>query len=142
MPGHNIRALETLRLEREFGLYRVSTPARPLSVIEDSPICLRYQVDSCANCALMKFVPFACRSEPVLCHHIRLNRAHETVDSLYRTGTQQELEQALREWLTATIQRLEHEQVRLGEAIVARSLRNSARSATEGGLHDKPCNLT
>jgi len=142
MPGHNIRALETLRLELRFvelGLYRVSTPGRPLSVFEDSPICLRCRVDSCAHCALIKFVPYACRSEPVPCHHIRLNQAHETVDSLYRTGTQQELEEALREWLTATIERLEQEEVRPGNRTLARSFRNSARSATEGGLHDKLC---
>jgi hypothetical protein len=126
MPGHNISVLETLRFELklvELGLYRASTPARPLSVFEDSPICLRYRVDSCANCGLMKFVPYACRFEPVPCHHIRLNEAHETVDSFYRTGTQEELEEALRDWLTTTIKRLEQEE---RNGIPVTSLRNSA----------------
>ena len=137
MPGQNIRALETLRLELKLvELARASTPGSPLSVFEESPICLRCRVDSCA---LIKFVPYACRCEPVLCHHIRLNKAHETVDSLYRTGTQQEPEEALREWLTATIQRLEQEEIPLGNRTLARSLQNSARRATEGGFHDKPC---
>ncbi|HTS59169.1 MAG TPA: hypothetical protein VMH03_16610 [Terriglobales bacterium] len=141
MPGHNIRALETLRLELklvELG-YRASTPGRPLSVLEEAPICLRCQVDPCTNCALIKFVPYAGRCEPVPCHHIRLNQAHETIDSLYRTGTQQELEEALREWLIATIQRLEQEEIPLGNRILTMSLQNSAGSATEGGLRDKPC---
>jgi hypothetical protein len=113
MPGRNIRVLETLRLELklvELGLYRASSPGRPLFVFEDSPICPRYGADWCTNCALMKFVPYACRSEPVPCQHIRLNEANETIDSLYRTGTQEELEEALRNWLTATIRSLEQEE--------------------------------
>lgn len=122
MPGHNSSTLETLRLELQLvglGLYRVSTPGRPLSVFEDSPICPRYPGGSCGNCALMQFVPYACRDEPVPCHHIRLNEAHETVDSLYRTGTQLELEETLREWLTITIQRLEQEEVRFENGSLA-----------------------
>ncbi len=114
MPGHHIQTLETLRLELklvDLGLYRARTAGRPLSIFEDSPICPRHGAGSCANCALMKFVPYACRSQPVPCHHIRLNAAHETIDSLYRTGTQEELEEALRNWLTATIKSLEQEQV-------------------------------
>jgi hypothetical protein len=62
----------------------------------------------------MQFVPSEYRSEPVPCHHIRLNDARETVDSLYRTGTQEELEEALRNWLTATIKRLEEKQSQAG----------------------------
>jgi len=129
MPGKNIRILETLRLELklvELGLYGVSTPGRPLSVFADSPICRRYQVDSCANCELIRFVPYARRFEPIPCHHILLNKARETVDSLYRTGTQQELEEALRDWLTATIKKLEQEEVRSGNGALDWSLRNSA----------------
>lgn len=111
MPGHNV--LDILRLELEFlelGLYRVQTPGRPLLIFEDSPACSRYGAASCPDCALMQFVPFECRSEPVPCHHIRLNNARETVHSLYRTGTQEELEEALRNWLRATISRLEEKQ--------------------------------
>jgi hypothetical protein len=59
----------------------------------------------------MQFVPPECHSEPVPCHHIRLNDTCETVDSLYRTGTQEELEETLRNWLTATIKRLEEQQI-------------------------------
>lgn len=114
MPGQNFDVLDTLRLEREFlelGLYRAPTPCRPLFIFQDSPTCPRYGAATCPDCALMEFVPSECRSEPVPCHHIPLNDACETVDSLYRTGTQEELEKALRNWLTATIKRLEEKQI-------------------------------
>jgi hypothetical protein len=129
MPGPDIRALETLRVELKFvelGLYCGSTPGHPLSVFEDSPICPRHGVWSCANCPLIRFVPYALRSEPVPCHHIRLNEAHETIDSISRTGTQEELEQALRNWLTATIKTLEEAEVQTKGGTGDTSFRSSA----------------
>jgi len=128
MPGHDIRALETLRVELKFvelGLYRAATPARPLSVFEDSPICPRHGAGSCTSCALIKFVPYALRSELVPCHHIRLNEAHETINSLYRTGTQEELEEALRNWLTDTIKALEEAEGQTGDGTCDTSLPHS-----------------
>jgi len=124
MPGHNTHALETLKLELklvELGLYHAQTAGRPLSIFEDSPICPRYRADSCASCEFIKFVPYACRLEPVPCHYIRLNDAHETIDSLSRTGTQEELEDALLIWLKATIERLEQNQVHPAERSCATS---------------------
>lgn len=114
MPRYDVRALDTLRLELKFlelGLYRVPTAGRPPFVFEDSATCPRYGAASCPNCVLMQFVPSECRSEPVPCHHIRLNDARETVDSLYRTGTQETLEETLAKWLSATIKRLEEQQI-------------------------------
>jgi len=72
MPGHDVRTLETLRLELKFlelGLYRTLTPSRPLLVLEDSPACPRYGAASCPNCVLMQFVrlrvaPSRCRAMP------------------------------------------------------------------------------
>ena len=113
MPGENHSALEALRLELklvELGLYQVPTPARPLSVFEDSPCCPRYGADVCPNCALMQFVPPEHRVEAVPCHYIPLTEAGENVDSLYRTGTPKELEDAVRCWLTGMIERAEREQ--------------------------------
>lgn len=55
----------------------------------------------------MDFMPKECRYEAVPCRHIPLNEAGETVDSLYRTGTNEEIERALRQWLLTTIKRLE-----------------------------------
>jgi hypothetical protein len=73
----------------------------------------------------MPFVPNECRSEPVPCHHIRLNEVGETIDSLYRTGTRGELEEALRNWLTATIKRLDDEQMQTA-GVTGRSSRELA----------------
>jgi len=117
MPGYDVRTLDTLRLELKFlelGLYRAPTPGGPPLVFEDSPTCLRYRATICPNCVLMQSVPLESRCAPVPCHHIRLNGANETVSSLYRTGTQEELEEALRSWLTATIKRLEEKQIQAG----------------------------
>jgi hypothetical protein len=38
-----------------------------------------------------------------------LNESRETIDSFYRTGTQEELETAVAHWLKTTIARLEQE---------------------------------
>jgi hypothetical protein len=114
MPGQQCDVLDVLRLELEFlelGLYRAPTAGCPLLIFQDSPTCPRYGAATCPNCALMQFVPAECRSELVPCHHIHLNDACETVDSLYRTGTREELEEALKNWLTATIKSLEEKQV-------------------------------
>ena len=118
MPGYNFDVLDSLRLELkllELGLYRAPTPGRPLFVFEDSPTCPRYGAAACPNCVLMQFVPAECRSEQAPCRHIRLNDAGETVDSLYRTGTQKELEEALARWLSATISKLERQQIQTGD---------------------------
>jgi len=129
MPGQSLDVLDTLRLELKFlelGLYRAPTPGRPLLIFQDSPTCPQCGAAACPNCALMEFVPSDCRSEPVPCHHIRLNEACETVDSLYRTGTQEELEQALGTWLRATIKRLEGKRIETGDC--PKTLRHLQRS--------------
>jgi hypothetical protein len=116
MPGSHV--LDILRLELKFlelGLYRARTPGRPLQIFQDSPSCPRYGAATCPNCALMQFVPSECRSEAVPCQQIQLNDSRETVDSLYRTGTQEELEDAVGEWLRATIEKLEIEQTQSGD---------------------------
>ena len=129
MPGQNVDVLDILRLELAFlelGLYRAPTPGRPLWIFQDSPTCPRYGAATCPNCALMQFVPLECRSELVPCHHIPLDDAHETVDSLYRTGTQEELEEALRNWLTATIKQLEEKQIQARDSWARSPLKSAA----------------
>ncbi len=116
MPGYN--AIDILRLELKFlelGVYRAPTPGRPLLIFQDSPSCPRYGAATRPSCALMQFVPSECRSEAVPCQHIQLNDARETVDSLYRTGTQEELEETVGKWLRATIERLEAQQAQSGD---------------------------
>ena len=65
--------------------------------------------EPCEECLLMQLVPENSRTEQVPCIHIPLSQHGETLDSLYRTGTQQEIEEALGTWLRATIRRLEAE---------------------------------
>ncbi len=116
MPGYHV--LDLLRLELRFlelGLYRARTPGRPLLIFQDSPTCPRYGAAICPNYALMQFVPSECRSEEVPCQQIPLNDTRETVDSLYRTGTQEEVEEAVDRWLTATIKRRETQQAQDGD---------------------------
>jgi len=126
MPGDN--AIDILRLELRFlelGLYRSRTPGRPLLVFQDSPTCPRYGAATCPNCALMQFVPSECRYEPAPCQQIPLNDARETVDSLYRTGTQEELEEAVGSWLMATIKRLRRSKPKAEISAMLRHLHES-----------------
>ena len=60
----------------------------------------------------MQFVPQEARKEQTPCLHIPLSLRGETLENLYRTGNQQEMEAALGAWLRATIQRLEAEQAK------------------------------
>lgn len=126
--------LEVLKFELEFldkGGYGRSprTPWRPQFIFEDSPNCMNYDSKDnpgpCSDCVLMQFVPPERRGEKVPCRHIPLNPGGETMDSFYRSGTQEELEDALRAWLSATIRRLEQERKRgrnhSGDAMVVRS---------------------
>ena len=79
---------------------------------EDSPTCPKKRYCACnpeSDCVLKDFVPVKYRHETVPCRHIPLNEDGETIDSLYRTGTNSEIEAALRNWLIETIQGLEEQ---------------------------------
>src|SRR5713101_6261551 len=78
-----------------------------------------------ADCVLMDFMPKECRYEAVPCRRIPQNETGETVDGLYRTATNEEIERALRQWLLTTIKRLEHSnnQLNLEYGLVARKSR-------------------
>ena len=116
MRKGNDRLLEFLKTELkalESGHYGVSErqPWRGRLVFEDSPCCPNYANKGphipCEECVLMRLVPQNRRNEKVPCRFIPLNEKGDTVDSLYRCGTQQELETALTEWLRKTIHRME-----------------------------------
>ena len=107
--------LEFLRSELaaiESGKYSVSKrqPWRARLVFEDSPFCLNYDNPGprvpCEECPLISLVPEDRRNEEIPCRFIPLNSSGQTVDSLYRCGTQQELQTALGEWLRRTIDEL------------------------------------
>jgi len=55
----------------------------------------------------MQLVPADRREEKFPCRYIRLNKQGETIDSIYRTGTQEELEMAVAKWLRQIIRALE-----------------------------------
>jgi hypothetical protein len=112
--------LDALKFELEFlekGGYGRSprTPWRPQLIFEDSPTCMNYDSREnpapCTDCLLMQFVPGDSREQKVPCRHIVLNEEGETIESLYRTGTQQELEEVYAKWLRAAIRKLELERV-------------------------------
>jgi hypothetical protein len=104
--------LEVLKNELEFvqkGGYRAPLVWRVPLIFEDSPTCPKERCSACpdTDCVLMSFVPKECRSETVPCRHIPLNETGETLDSLYRTGTNEEIEQTLQSWLLENIRQLE-----------------------------------
>lgn len=106
------KLLEALKAELDFvnrGGYRKAS-WRPQFIFEDSPTCLNGRAGgqkSCFECVLAPFVPIEKRGSKVPCRYIHLNDQGETVDSLYRSRTQEELESTLRDWLTKEIERLE-----------------------------------
>ncbi len=55
----------------------------------------------------MQFVPADKREGKVPCRFILLNNMGDTVESLYRSATQEELESVLRSWLTRQIETFE-----------------------------------
>jgi hypothetical protein len=108
--------LEILRFELKFmeeGAYARSphAPWRAPYIFEDSPTCLNFKSairpHPCSECALTQLVPPDLRGQDVPCRFIPLNDKGQTVDSLYRTGTQMELLEALHEWLCREIKRME-----------------------------------
>jgi uncharacterized small protein (DUF1192 family) len=117
--------LEVLKFELNFleqGGYgrSVHTPWRPTSIFQDSITCLNFgdpaRPHPCSECLLMQFVPHDLQGEQVPCHHIALNDKGETVDSMSAWDTQRELEEQVKRWLRATIQRIEAERATKGSA--------------------------
>jgi hypothetical protein len=113
--------LEVLKFELDFldqGGYgrSVRTPWKPTSIFQDSPSCINFNTEGpphpCNECLLDEFVPADSQSEKVPCHHIPLNAHGETVHSMERQYTQAEVEDALRQWLRATIAKIEQERAK------------------------------
>jgi|ERR1700729_3433419 len=110
--------LDVLRFELSFlldGGYGRSprTPWRAPAIFEDSPICPNFchagRPHTCESCLLEQFVPTEQKKESIPCRFIPLNEFGLTVDDLYRTGSQVEMEDALAKWLRAQIERIERE---------------------------------
>ena len=112
--------LDVLKAELQFvqkGGYRQTERAdwRPQFIFQDSPTCLNLDPTPpskpCNNCNLMQLTPEDRRDKKIPCRYIPLSENGETIDSFYRTGTQEEMEAAVARWLKSTITRLEQEQV-------------------------------
>ncbi len=120
MPSDDRDILDVLKFELEFleqgGYGRTPREAwRPRLIFEDSPSCLNFNSrmkEPCSECALMKLVPSDAHKEQNPCEHIPLTPHGDTLESLYRTGTQQEIEETLGKWLRTTIQQIEAERAR------------------------------
>jgi hypothetical protein len=85
--------------------------ARPPFIFQDSPTCLNFEFwrkpRPCSECLLTQLAPESAQVKKVPCRYIPLNELGQTVDWFYRSGTQEELEEATKEWLKTTIARLE-----------------------------------
>ena len=116
MEHSDREVLEILRFELQFledGGYGRSPRAawRPSFVFTDSPTCLNFDDPShphaCSECSLLRFVPEGQQEQPTPCWSIPVGANGESVQDLYRYGTQLELEEALKGWLRGEIHRLE-----------------------------------
>ncbi len=117
MSADQREVLDVLKSELSFleqGGYGKFTPWKPVSVFQNSPSCINSCDPSrsrpCGECLLTDFVPVRSLRESVPCHHIPLNAHGETIYTMERQYTQPEVEDAVREWLRATIERIERDQ--------------------------------
>lgn len=104
--------LQVLRNELKFldrGGYRSPIRWRSRRIFEDSPTCPKEPWCACphGDCVLLDFVPEQRRHETIPCRHIPLNENGETLETLYSTGTNEEIQKILRKWLLKTIAELE-----------------------------------
>jgi hypothetical protein len=86
---------------------------RPRGEVGSSPPAASVVMEGRLFAFLSGVIPI---TQEVPCRFIPLNDLGETVDSLYRTGTQQEMEETLCEWLHREIRRLEAERTELHTA--------------------------
>lgn len=110
--------LEVLKSELDFieqGGYgrSVRTPWKQPSTFQGSLSCINFgdpqRTHPCNECHLIDFVPSEAQGTEVPCHHIPLNEAGKTVEMIEQTGNQEEIEEAIKNWLRANIKRLEQE---------------------------------
>ena len=117
MPKDNRDLLEVLKFELEFleqgGYGRLPREAwRSRLIFEDSPTCANFNTREqipCEECVLTPLIPQDEFEKNVPCNYIPVTPSGDTLDSLYRTGTQREIEDAVGAWLRTTIKRLEAE---------------------------------
>jgi hypothetical protein len=108
--------LEILQEELDFiekGGYgrSVRTPWLPKSIFQDSLSCLNYgypyQAHPCSECHLVDFVAPEDRAQVVPCHHIRLDKAGDTIEDLEFEDNEAKMQKLVREWLRTRINEIE-----------------------------------
>ena len=84
---------------------------RPTLLLRDSPACVNYNSrewqSSFPQCPFFSLDPRANRKALLPCHHIPLDAHGNTVAKLYQTGTQKELDERYRDWLSALTREIE-----------------------------------
>jgi len=122
MTNDNRELMDVLKAELAFlekGGYRHTVRAnwRPQFMFQDSPTCLNFDPAQtpkpCSDCVLMQLIPTDLRDKKIACRYLPLSEGGETIDSFYRTGTEEELEAGVSLWLKTTIARLEQERARM-----------------------------
>lgn len=118
MTKDDRNTLEVLRAELDFiekGGYgrSVKTPWQPTSVFQDSSSCLNFadskRTHPCNECLLIDFVPDHDRTQDIPCHFIPLDNTGLTIDELEWKENQPATEEMVKNWLRASIERLEAE---------------------------------
>ena len=119
MPTDKKTMLDALKMEIvviEKGGYHPSVhrPHDEPRVFRDSISCLNVGLGddkkehACAECFLIDFVPEKYKdSNEDPCHKIPLNAQGDTVESLSRTSSPEDVQAAVLAWLKATVRRLE-----------------------------------
>ena len=94
----------------------VRTPWLPKSIFQDSLSCLNYgypyRAHPCSECHLRTFVAPENHSQMVPCHHIPLDKQGTTIEELESSGDETKLQNLVREWLRAQINRITAERTR------------------------------
>ena len=117
MP-HDRNLLEVLKKELQFleggGYGQVAAHYwKPVSVFQNSPSCPNvddpHRTTPCQECAFFELIPPHLRDDSVPCHFIPLNSEGETIHSMERQYSHEELLEAVGVWLRTMIGKLERE---------------------------------
>lgn len=116
MPSDKRNLLDVLKEELRFleegGYSRVASHYwKPVSVFQNSASCPNLNDPTrsvpCDDCVFRELVPPQYRDETVPCHFIPLNHDGETIHSMERQYSEEEVQEAVAVWLRTTIRRLE-----------------------------------
>jgi hypothetical protein len=94
-------------------------PRKSRPMFKDSIACIQHwfvpgqEADCHDGCVLMPFVPEKHKQEGLPCHFIPLDESGVTITALEQEGDQEQLQEAVKQWLRTTIERLKQEQARL-----------------------------